>query len=141
MDAAEHEERAGGGKADFDRLARLLRAGIEVERGIEYPDVVRAGVVVDNPQSPAARQHNMLGVESLVVLGHGADLFRRSRRANLHRHDLVRQRGLSFARQRAEKRDEVCALRMRQLEPARKILGKGWRSEEHTSELQSLRHL
>src|SRR5262249_8941083 len=91
MDAAEHKKRAGGGKADFDGLARLLRAGIEVERGIEYPDVVGAGVVVDNPQSPAARQRNMLGGESLVVLGHGADLFRRSRRANLHRCDLVRQ--------------------------------------------------
>src|SRR5262245_15441737 len=102
MDAAEPEKRAGGGEADLDRLARLLRAGIEVQRGVEYPDVVGAGVVVDDPQSTAARKRNMLGVESLVVLGHGADLFRRSRRANLRRCDLVRQRGLSFARQRAE---------------------------------------
>src|SRR5262249_27963544 len=126
MDAAEHEKRAGGGEADFDRLARLLRAGIEVEAGIEYADVVGAGIVVDNPQPPAARERNVLGGESLGVLGHRADLFRRSRRANLYRYDLVRQRGLSFARQRAEKRDEVCALRIRQLEPAREILGKGW---------------
>src|SRR5262249_47899819 len=31
MDAAEHEKRACGGEVDFDRLARLLGAGIEVE--------------------------------------------------------------------------------------------------------------
>src|SRR5262249_58084356 len=109
-------------------------AGMEVEGGSEYAEVVGGGVVMDNPQSPAARKRNMLGVESLVVLGHGADLFRRSRRANLHRYDLVRQRGLSFARQRAEKRDEVCALRIRQLESARKILGKGW-SIDHAAHI------
>src|SRR6266849_4069312 len=35
MDAAEDQERSGRGEDDLDGLARLLGAGIEVERGIE----------------------------------------------------------------------------------------------------------
>jgi hypothetical protein len=69
MDAAKHQERTGGGKADFDRLAGLLRPGIEVERGIEYPHVMGAAVVVDDPQSLAARKGDMAGMKSLVILG------------------------------------------------------------------------
>src|SRR5437588_10254384 len=56
MDAAEHQEGTGGGEADFHSLAGLLRPGIEVDRGIEYPHVVGPAVVVDDPQSLAADQ-------------------------------------------------------------------------------------
>ena len=77
MDAAEHQEGTGGGEADFDRLAGLLRPGIEVERGIEYPHVMGAAVVVDDLQSLAMRKRDMAGMKSLVVLGHRADLLRR----------------------------------------------------------------
>ena len=49
MDTAEDEERAGCGERDLDSLAGLLGAGIKVERGIEYPHIMGAGVVVDDP--------------------------------------------------------------------------------------------
>src|SRR5262249_14019709 len=84
MDATEHQEGTGGGEADLDRFAGLLRPGIEVERGIEYPHVMGAAVVVDDPQSLAADKRDMAGIKRLVVLGHRADLLRRPGGAAFH---------------------------------------------------------
>src|SRR5262245_29134051 len=112
MDAAEHQERACGREADFDCLARLLRPGIEVQRGIEYAYVMGSGVVVDDPQSAAAPKRHMGGVKGFVVLGHRADLLRWFRWAAFHCCNRLWQCGLPFARQRAEECDQIRVLRL-----------------------------
>src|SRR5262249_47066558 len=123
MDAAKDQERTCSRKADLDRLTRLLRSGIEVERRIEYPHVMGAAVVVDDPQSLAARKCDMGRMKCLLVLRDGANVLRRSRRTAFHCYDFLRQaRGL-FARERAQKRDQIRALRLQQLEPTGEILG------------------
>src|SRR6516165_1358928 len=118
MDAAKDQERACSRKADLDRLARLLRSGIEVERGVEYPHIMGTAVVVDDPQSLAARQRDVGGMKRLFVLRDGADVLRRSRGPGFHCYDFLRQAGDLFARERTQKRDQIRALRLRQLEPA-----------------------
>src|SRR5262249_62062544 len=104
MNAAKAQEGACSRKADLDRLARLLRSGIEVERGIEYPHVVGAAVVVDDPQSLAARKRDMGGVKCLLVLRDGADVLRRCRGAAFHCYDFLRQAGGLVPAQRSAKR-------------------------------------
>ena len=68
MDAAKQKKRAGFGKRDFDRLARLLGAGIEIEHLIEHPDIVGARIVVDDPEPFATPQCDMGRAERLVGL-------------------------------------------------------------------------
>src|SRR5687768_7518870 len=59
MDAAEHQIGSGFREGDLDSLARLLRAGVEIELVIEHADIVRAGVVVEEPQPLAAADAHM----------------------------------------------------------------------------------
>src|ERR1043166_6994322 len=71
MDAAEHQIRTFLRERDLDRLARLLRAGIEIEFLVEHADVVRALFVVEEPELLAAPDRHMRRREALVVLRDG----------------------------------------------------------------------
>ncbi len=123
MDAAEHQEAAGRREAHLDRLARLLRAGIEIERRIKHPHIVRAGIVVDDPQAITDPQRDVAGKEGLVVLRHGRDLLGGRARARLDGHDGARRHRLAFAGQRAEKGDEIGTFAFREIEALRQVLG------------------
>src|SRR5262249_56403203 len=118
MDAAKDQEGPCSRKADLDRLARLLRSGIEVERRIKYPHVMGTAVVVDDPQSLAARKRDMGGVKCLLVLRDGANVLRRSRGAAFHCYDFLRQARSLFTRHRDHKRDQILARPLRNLDLA-----------------------
>src|SRR5256885_15596426 len=68
MDAAEYQIGAGFRKSHLHRFTRLLRAGVEIELRIEYPDVVGARVVVEDPQLVGEPDTHARRREALVVL-------------------------------------------------------------------------
>src|SRR5947209_6932781 len=122
MDTAKYQKRARSRECDLNGLAWLLGAGIEIERRIEYPDIVGARIVVDDPKPLAALERDMSGMEGLVVLRHGAHARRRRVRAATTGDDFFWQHGLGLAGQRTEEGDELGTLVRRQGERTRKIL-------------------
>ena len=114
MDAAEHQERAGFREVDLDGFARLLRAGIEVELGIEDANIVGARVVVDDPEPVAAAERDMRRGETSCRPGTPCSPAPPARRAAFRGDDLLRQGGLvARSVKRAKESDEVGAFGVR----------------------------
>ena len=105
MDAAEDQIVAGLRKRDLHGLARLLGAGVEVELCVEHADVVRARVVVEDPEALAAPDADMRRREHLVVLRNGGHALGRHG-GRFRRDDRGGRRRIALERQRSEEGEE-----------------------------------